>query len=331
MKKISILIFFQLSLLFGLTSNNATAQSNIWVQNNAVWHYDFDFLNGSYGFIKTEHVGDTMLYGHLAKVFSSTRYRFFSDQNQITHLSSITPLDDQYTWSNNNQVYYLVGQQYELLYDFTKNPGESYNIVSQESPVDLCNPVSVTTVMDTGSMVIDNTLYPTMELNSSYSNLTKLNGSVNARFGNYSTNYAPMTWLFPIKSGYLPGPIPASPCDSNLIIEWTYFRFRCFQDDSITVNPGNVDCEYYLNHVGMPELNENGYLLYPNPAADFVTLVSPFEENDVQVFTISGSLLYSGKSTAKIQEMSLGLPKGTYILKVSSENQLRYTEKLVIQ
>jgi hypothetical protein len=308
------------------------AQSSIWVQNNAVWHYDFDYLNGSFGFIKTEHVGDTMLYGHQSKVFSSTRYRFFTDQNQIVHLSTITPLADQYTWNNDHQVYYLVDQQYELLYDFTKNPGENYPIVTYEDPVDFCNPISSTSVISTGSMQIGNESYPTMELQSSLSNLTQLNGSVNARYGNHNTTYSARAWLFPMKGGYFPGVgAPVSSCDTTLLFEWTYLRFRCFQDDSLTVNPNNVDCEYYINHVGMPELNENGYLLYPNPAADFITLVSPFEQNDVQIFTISGSLVYSGKSTAKIQELDLNLPKGTYILKVSSENQLRYTEKLVIQ
>lgn len=328
MKKSGLLLSFILCLLIS-SRDKCFAQSNIWVQNNAVWHYDFDNLNGAFGFIKTMHVGDTMLYGHQAKIFSSTKYQFFMDQNQITHLSSITPLADQFTWNNNNQVYYLDDQQYELLYDFTKNPGESYNIVTFESPVDLCNPISTTTVVDTGSTIIGNTQYSTMVLNSSPTNLTRLNGPVNARFGNYNTNFSALSWLFPIKGGYLPG--LASPCDSTLIIEWTYFKFRCFQDDSLTVNPTNEECEYQLTHVGMTELNENGYLLYPNPAANFVTLVSPFEQNDIQIFSISGSLVYSGQSLTKIQEMSLNLPKGTYILKVSSDDQLRYTEKLVIQ
>ncbi len=73
------------------------------------------------------------------------------------------------------------------------------------------------------------------------------------------------------------------------------------------------------------------FRLFPNPATNLVTIVSPFERNEVEIFNIAGILVYKGISMAKSQDLPLNLPKGTYIICVSSEEQLRYTEKLVIQ
>jgi hypothetical protein len=73
------------------------------------------------------------------------------------------------------------------------------------------------------------------------------------------------------------------------------------------------------------------FRLFPNPATNLVTIVSPFERNEVEIFNIAGILVYKGISMAKSQDLPLNLPKGTYIICVSTEEQLRYTKKLVIQ
>lgn len=321
MKNLRFSFFFSVFCLLISSRNQITAQSNTWVQNNAVWHYDWDNFSGTSGFLKTRYIGDTILNGQLSKILATTSYSFFLDQNNISHLSSIAELDTNYTWNNQNQIYYWRENEFELLYDFTKVAGESYLIDSNEDITFFCNPSSTANVINSGTITYANQNYATLDLDYNDGDHTRFQGSVNARFGNYSS-FSTLSWLFPIN---------AIGCDPGIVVEYPYYKFRCFQDDSLMVNPTNEECEYQLTHVGITELNENGYLLYPNPAANFVTLVSPFEQNNVQIFTISGSLIYSGQSITKIQEMSLNLPKGTYILKVSSDDHLRYTEKLVIQ
>ena len=86
-----------------------------------------------------------------------------------------------------------------------------------------------------------------------------------------------------------------------------------------------------LSTAGLSSNDLNQFRLFPNPTSNVVTLVSPFESTDVQIFSIDGTLVYSGSSMAKSQDLPLNLPKGTYIICVSTEEQLRYTKKLVIQ
>lgn len=304
-----------------LVENKFVAQSSIWVQNNATWHYDFDNFTGTFGFLKTEHIGDTVLSGNISKVFATKSYVFYTDMAQIVHLQSINDLDTNYTWNNANQVYYWHNNQFELLYDFTKSTGESYQIVSSEPNVFMCDSASSTTVLGTGIITLNGQNYPTMDLQSGPTNHSRLSGSINARFGNFSPFSSPQNWLFPQQM----------LCDPSIIVEYGSYVLRCFQDDSLEFNPLNQDCEYLLNNVGMPELSANGFMLYPNPAADFITLVCPVEQNNVAIYNLSGKMVYSTKTSAKLQEIKINLPSGTYFLKANTEQGLNYTEKFIVQ
>jgi hypothetical protein len=327
----------RLTILFSLTVILLTCQrtfgqnSNIWIKPNAVWHYDFDSFNGTYGFIKTEYVGDTIIEGQSAQKLTSIRYLFSFDINGILHLTAVQNLPDNYTRNNENQVFYWFNNQFELLYDFTKAPGESYTVVGVEPFVPFCNPTSSVTVQSTASTTIDNQTYPTMELVSDQSNFSRLQGQINARYGNQTAAYTPHAWLFPLTGLYFSGgSISVSPCDTNLMIDYIHFRFRCFQDDSLTVNPNNSDCEYLLNNVGITELNEEGFMLFPNPATYFITLVAPSEENEVAIYNAMGKLVLTTKTSKRIEEIPLNLPSGTYFFKSSSNESVSFSETFVI-
>ncbi|MFM6935240.1 MAG: T9SS type A sorting domain-containing protein [Flavobacteriales bacterium] len=297
------------------------AQSPIWIQSNAVWHYDFDNFNGTNGFLKIRYIGDTLIDGHTAQILTSTSYVFFTDQNDISHLTGIYELDTNYTWNNQNQVFYWVNNQFELLYDFTKLTGESFAIHSTEDPTFFCNPISMANVTGTGNVTLAGQNYPTIDLGYNDGDHTRLQGPYNARFGNQSMFFT-ISGLFPMQT---------MTCDPGIIVEYSQYRFSCFQDDGLTINPLNIDCEYQLTHVGMTELNEDGYLLYPNPTNNFATLVSPFDQNEVKIFNLSGQVVFEMETANKLEEFTFNLAKGTYLLKVSSGNEWKYSEKLVIQ
>jgi hypothetical protein len=86
-----------------------------------------------------------------------------------------------------------------------------------------------------------------------------------------------------------------------------------------------------LSTAGLSSNDLNQFRLFPNPTSNTVTLISPLESTDVEIFNIAGTLVYSGTSMEKSLDLSFNLPKGTYIIFVSSDEQLRYSEKLVIQ
>ena len=192
------------------------------------------------------------------------------------------------------------------------------------------------TVQSISNTTIGNQTYPTIELDSDQANFSRLNGQINARYGNQTNTYTPYAWLFPLNGFYFDGtvdsiPLSVSPCDPNLIIDYIHYKFRCFQDDSLTVNPNNEDCEYLLNNVGMTELNDEGYMLFPNPATNFITLVAPFEENEVTIYNAMGNLVLTTKTSKRIEEIPLNLPSGTYFLKSSSNQSAPFSETFVIR
>lgn len=329
------LLFFCFVLL-SLKQSFFSQAANIWIKPNAVWYYDFDSFNGTFGFVKTEYVGDTLIEGQSAQILTSKRYLFFYDINGILHLSDIQNWPTNYTRNNENQVFYWFNNQFELLYDFTKAPGESYTVVSIEPTVQLCNPSSSVTVQSISNTTIGNQTYPTIELDSDQANFSRLNGHINARYGNQTNTYTPYAWLFPLSGFYFDGtvdsiPLSVSPCDPNLMIDYIHYKFRCFQDDSLTVNPNNVDCDYLLNNVGITELNDEGYMLFPNPATNFITFVAPFEENEVAIYNAMGSLVLTTNTSKRIEEIPLKLESGTYFLKSYSKLSAPFSATFVIR
>jgi hypothetical protein len=78
---VSLLFFF---LLF--SRNDFKAQAPIWIQNNAVWHYDFENNLGNSGFLKIRYIGDTIMNGQTAQILTTTRYLFMSDQNESNRM-----------------------------------------------------------------------------------------------------------------------------------------------------------------------------------------------------------------------------------------------------
>ncbi len=318
-------------VFLGLKQSVLAQAANIWIKPNAVWHYDIDSFSGTYGFIKTAYVGDTIIEGYSTQILTSVRYLFGFDTNDILHLSAVQNLPTNYTRNNENQVFYWLNNQFEILYDFTKTPGESYTVVSIEPTVQFCNPSSSVTVQSTSSTTIGNQTYPTIELTSDQANFSRLSGQINARYGNQTNTFTPQAWLFPVNSFYMDGILSVSPCDTNLMIDYIHYKFRCFQDDSLIVNPSNEDCEYLLNNVGINDLTKEGYMLFPNPATNFITLVAPSEENEVAIYNSMGTLVLTTKTTKKIEEIPLNLPSGTYFLKSSSNQSEVFYNKFVIR
>ena len=81
----------------------------------------------------------------------------------------------------------------------------------------------------------------------------------------------------------------------------------------------------------MTELNDEGYMLFPNPATNFITLVAPFEENEVTIYNAMGNLVLTTKTSKRIEEIPLNLPSGTYFLKSSSNQSAPFSETFVIR
>jgi uncharacterized delta-60 repeat protein len=72
------------------------------------------------------------------------------------------------------------------------------------------------------------------------------------------------------------------------------------------------------------------FISYPNPAENFITVMSNQNENFAyQIFDVSGKLIKTGKNTTNEKIDIQNLQKGNYILQLENENSQKQTVKLI--
>ena len=299
-----------LFLLILLSPLTLLAQNEIWVKPNAVWHYDYTTM-GWPGLMKIEHVGDTSIQGKLCKHFSATDYQFiFNQQNQFVSYS-VSPAGELYTYTEGDTVFYLQNDTFQKLLDFSKATGDSYRIgVTNPAPSDQCNSESWTMVTGVGNDVYG---YPSITVEAYLDANLKLNGTFNSHFGG--------DYFLPLLRS----------CDPNIVWEDYVFSFRCFQDDSLVVNPNGVECEYMLTHVGLNELDHTLYI-GPNPTSEKLTIESDELLSRIDLYTLAGVRLQTQEVSGSsfMLEMSMYEP-GLYVVHVYNENGSCFARRIVLE
>lgn len=74
------------------------------------------------------------------------------------------------------------------------------------------------------------------------------------------------------------------------------------------------------------ELLNESTVIYPNPTADIFTIKSGSPLEKVEVYNLSGQLVFESKLT---ENNISGLPTGLYMVKITDENQKSTTQKLI--
>ena len=273
------------------------AQNSIWVKPNAVWHYDYSTI-GWFGFMKIEHSGDTVIQGKNVMHFVLTNYAFTYNQQGQTVTYGVFPAGDFYTYAEGDTVFYLQDGSFQKLFDFSKSTGDSYLIgVTNPSPLEQCSPESWTMLTGTGNDVYG---YPSITLESYLNANLKLSGTFNNRFGG--------DYFLPLLRS----------CDPSIIYEEYDFTFRCFQDDSLVVNPNGLECEYMLTHVGLNEAENHTLYIGPNPTSHFLNLKAEFLIEEIEVLDALGNCVLRQNSDDFNAQIDLSpVHPGTYIVKMN--------------
>lgn len=273
------------------------AQNSIWVKPNAVWHYDY-WTIGWFGFMKIQHNGDTVIQGKNAMHFVLTDYAFTYNQQGQTVPYGVFSAGDFYTYAEGDTVFYLQDSSFQKLLDFSKSTGDSYLIgVTNPSPLEQCSPESWTLLTGTGT---DSFGYTSITVESYLNANLKLSGTFNNRFGG--------DYFLPLLRS----------CDPSIIYEDYIFTFRCFQDDSLVVNPNGLECEYMLTHVGLNEVENHTLYIGPNPTSDFLIVKTDFLIEEIEVLDALGNCVLRQNSEDFNGQIDLSLLRqGAYMLKVN--------------
>lgn len=280
-----------------------------WVLPNATWHYDY-WTIGSEGFVKIEHVGDSVIQNKSTMVFKSTRYDFQMNQFGTWFLAGIQLYDSNYVYAEGDTVFYLQNNQFQKLFDFSKNAGESYTIGFTDGG-EFCNTTSTVNVSNVG---VDNLGYQFLTLSSPPTSDLRI------EYGNYNSRFGGGSFLFPQRY---------YNCDSMVIIDFPIYTFKCFQDDGMFFNPSGEDCEYLLTYLGLEHLYEWNTSLYPNPTSDKLTIVSDTDFTEIKIVDTKGNLVWKDdEKLTKNLDVSF-LNPGMYIIVLSGASNEAHNYRFV--
>lgn len=293
-------------LFLTLFSFNSIGQ--VWIDTGAVWHYDY-WTIGGFGFEQYEYTQDTIIDSKNCQMITGTRYVFGQNWEGNAFLLGIHDLGNQFTYVSGDTVFYLNNGEFFILYNFGASIGESW-IISTISPQSECDDTSRIVVVDTGIVTLNSVDYRFITVQPTSNSSMGFSGKYVERFGNMDTTFAPFQYLFP--NGF--------QCDSlTSLSEWIFYKFKCFEDRSFTLyNPSSQDCQYFLTHLGFPELNQNDFLCYPNPTSGLINIKLDCVKN-IEIANQIGQVIFTGNNKMNIDLSEH--PNGIYFIKITTNDK----------
>lgn len=300
MKNLTTLLIFFISL---------AAQGQIWIDTGATWHYE---KTGHYnGLDKIEFVGDTLIQDQTCQKLQISSYTFAPSEWGGGIMS--TSISEKYTYSSGDTVFYLVNDQFHILYNFGAQVGDTWELGFDTNAL-LCGP-SFVEVTSSGSTEINGEMVEWIAVTTLPNSSVGLEGKIYKRFG------ATSDYLFPTYIN----------CDPNLVVEFYMYQFSCFEDDSFSLyNVTDNDCDYYLS-LGIDETKNTEKIVsvFPNPASDNISIriLKPnYKLTNIVIRDTQGRLLDNVfQSEVDISD----LPKGLYLLHIEFENYRSVVQRFI--
>ena len=109
-----------------------------------------------------------------------------------------------------------------------------------------------------------------------------------------------------------------------IFVNWTENGEVVSEDQTYTfvVTGNRTLVANLLSTVGVNE-QESRVVIYPNPVRDKLVVVAGEAVNNVEIYNVTGALVYSQKNNADRMEIQTGsLPSGTYIIRLTTDNSV---------
>lgn len=310
-----------LSILLACGLIVPSAQSQVWIDSGAVWHYDISSFGGNhYGFFKFQYTGDTVLQGHFCQVLEQKIYQF---QLGVGYLGEFN-LGAYYTYVNGDTVFWYNDDTFYVLYNFSAQPGDSW--IFDIDTNNYCDDISLATVQDTGTMTLNGMSFRWIDIATlSGSADMFLSGRAIERFGILGWSGSSDGFLFPYT--YCDGPATE-----------VMYRFSCFEDASFPVYnvTGFDSCEHQFLTLSLPESSnsENGITITSSTNGQ-LRFTFPFALSGamVQLVSILGRVQRKAQMDFVNGEEAVlqleGLPPGFYFLQLSNASGETWVQKFV--
>jgi hypothetical protein len=295
----------RLLVLFLLCSGLSFAQN--WAPNGAQWHYSYyGFFPG---YVDIAYSGDTLIDGQVLKKLTKTFHGLGWGMDVTSY-----NIGTEYTYEANGVVYLRYQNQWDTLYNFSAQVGDSWrmaklpfaNVAPQNSRLK---------VLGTGIKVINsNTLkYVKVEFVDPQMNPLGFEDTIVENIGFIGSYFLPYDMFDGAVDGNEGGP------------------FRCYSDNNFALyKPNYLEvCDYIM---GTTELEGSAsFQVYPNPVSDQINIPETLiqEYNHYRILSSEGKFIQEGQTTATIDVANL--PAGNYTLLIESQSQKRYAKLLVLR
>lgn len=304
--------FTLLILVFVLNTAQTLFSQNIWIRPHAVWHYGYTDPALSSGFIKIRYTADTLIGDHDFEILEGTRYRFqMTGPNPEDVVMDSSSYGRWFTYADGNTVFYYKNDQLYVLYNFSMTTGDTWTVETGSSWF-ACDDTSSIRVTDFGSETIQNQTMRYMDLEANDSSSFGINARVLSRIGTVGNDF-----LFPTPRN----------CDPNTIVDFTLYNFLCYEDDSISYNPGGGYCEWYL---GLEEKQAITVGISPNPVRDWLSVTVAEAGSTYEILTITGQQIASGMFQLPGGTIDVAsLASGVYYLHITDQQGLQGIRRFV--
>ena len=270
-----IQIAFLLIILFPGMIISQDTTSTVFAPVGAVWHYrPYMLFDPTVGYFKYEVTKDTVLLGYNAREVACLEYDYaigdFVRRNEL----------DQYVSTLGDQVYYKVGEQFYLLYDFGAAPGDTIH-----------------------SRVRDFAIF--MGCSSEFENGEEEFKYIVSGYDTIIIDGLPLRRQF------------VTSIENDEINEWGYYEpilerigytgsggiwwgqgflcvlggfngfLRCYSDNTITYQRPGLNYECTFTKIEEPD-EISTFKIHPNPASDYILI--PDGHTDLKVYDVVGKV-----------------------------------------
>jgi hypothetical protein len=242
---------------------------------------------------------------------------FFADQNHEICFGGKFNLKTEYTTVSGDTVFYLLNNQFQVLYNFNVTSGDHWDL-GVDTNTFKCSKSTV--IVDSiGTVNINNHNFRWIYVSSLPNSSKVLKGRIIERFG------AAKEYLFPVDNY----------CDSTVCVDDYFMSFLCYQDTTFNLyNPTNSDCEPYLN-IESVEISDSYIFIYPNPANDKISILQTgdyFTINEIKIINFQGQEITTMSLNTKESILTIAvnhLSKGIYFLQFKTDKGI-VNKKLVV-
>lgn len=295
----------RLLLCFLLFSGISFTQN--WAPNGAQWHYSYyGFFPG---YVDIAYSGDTLIDGQVTKKLTKT-FHGLGWGMDVTSYS----IGTEYTYEANGVVYLRYQNQWDTLYNFSAQVGDSWRMANQPF-ANVAPQNSRLKVIATGTKVINSSTlkYVKVEFVDPQMNPLGFADTIVENIGFIGSYFLPYDMFDGFVDGNEGGP------------------FRCYSDNNFALyKPNYLEvCDYIM---GTTELEGSAsFQAYPNPVSDQINIPETLiqEYNHYRILSSEGKVIQQGQTTEQINVANL--PAGNYTLLIENQSQKRFAKVLVVR